>query len=211
MFWVFSSATRDHSSATGDHVQESASIGKLFCIASEYNPYPSRLRKVQTGRKHARSSVEKHQSRIRTLTLHRTRDKILQNIVKCDDDIRKGLHDSVMSFDDMDAFKGIIERMTKDQCAVWSRIFVSATVNITVSFGAKPKLRVSVESCTDLTPSHSCTFASLPCCMQSITLATHSRWLKSCHKIDLRLTICLSHTASLLTTVSGFLVCFCPH
>ena len=49
---------------------------------------------------------------------HRTREKVLQNIMKCDDGTRNELHDSVMLSNGTDALKGISERMTKDQHAV---------------------------------------------------------------------------------------------
>ena len=49
--------------------------------------------------------------------MHGTHDKFLQSIMKCDDDIRKDLHDGVMLFNDTDALEGISERMTKDQHA----------------------------------------------------------------------------------------------
>ena len=59
-----------------------------------------------------------HHSRRRTFPLHGTHDKSLQSIMKCDDDIRKDLHDGVMLFHGTDALQGIGERMTKDRNAV---------------------------------------------------------------------------------------------
>ena len=59
-----------------------------------------------------------HHSRRRTFPLHGTHDKSLQSIMKCDDDIRKDLHDGVMLFHGTDALQRIGERMTKNRNAV---------------------------------------------------------------------------------------------
>ena len=49
-----------------------------------------RYRRGENVRDHPR---KQHQSRNQTFPLHRTRDKLIQNIMKCDDGIRKDLHE----------------------------------------------------------------------------------------------------------------------
>ena len=128
MFWGLGSAA-------GDHVQKSASrepqqpkqlqdsqqlleMSKrlLFYTALDYDT----LRKSTSesaDREHMRVHPRKHHhSWRRTLPLHGTHDKSLQSIMRCHDDIHKNLHDGLMLFDDTDALKGIIERMTMYMC-----------------------------------------------------------------------------------------------
>ena len=60
-----------------------------------------------------------------------------------------------------------------------------------LSLSLSYSLSYSVKSCTDLSPLHLCTLASVvpqTCRAQLITLPTHSRWLKSCLKIELHFT-----------------------
>ena len=71
-----------------------------------------------TGRTHTSAPRKHHHCRRRTYPSHGTHDKSVQSIMKCDDDMRKDLHGSVMLFNGTDALQGIGERMTKDQDAV---------------------------------------------------------------------------------------------
>ena len=90
------------------------------------------------------------------------RDKSLQNIMKFDDDARKDPSAGVMLLDGTAMIQGIGEHTVKDRNAVQGRIFVSGTVSVAVSLGAKlAQAEGSVELFTDLTPLHSCTFVSL--------------------------------------------------
>ena len=135
MFWGFGSAVSSHRQAAGDHVQKPASrdpqqsqdpqqqqqasghCSTLFRIATHCR---SRLRRGEHRQEeHIRDHPRKqHQSRRRTFPLHGTRDKSLQNIMKCDDDICKDLLDNVMVVNGTDALQETSERMTKEQNAV---------------------------------------------------------------------------------------------
>ena len=88
MFW-------DFGSAAGDHVQKSAST--LLRIATHC---PHRLRKVQK----TYEIIRGNNIRVGAESFRCT----LQNIMKCDDGIRKELHDSVMLFNGTDALKGSV-------------------------------------------------------------------------------------------------------
>ena len=135
VFCGFGSAVSSHRQAAGDHVQNPASrdpqqskdpqqqqqasgnCSTLLRIATHCR---SRLRRGEHRQEeHIRDHPRKqHQSRRRTFPLHGTRDKSLQNIMQCDDDICKDLLDNVMVVNGTDALQETSERMTKDQNAV---------------------------------------------------------------------------------------------
>ena len=90
-----------------------ASIGKLPNLASDCDTLPK-----STSESTDKENTYEIMSRRRKFLLHGTRDKSLQSIVKCYEDVHKNLHDGFMSPNDADALPGIGERMMKDRNAV---------------------------------------------------------------------------------------------
>ena len=116
MFWDFSSAAGDHvqESASSDpqqlqdtQQQQRASGNCSTLLRTTINPLPKLTSEGTDGEK-IYEIVHGSNIRVGAERFHCTEltQVFLHNIMKCDDGIRKELHDSVMLFDGTDALRG---------------------------------------------------------------------------------------------------------
>ena len=111
MFWDFGSAVSSQRQAAGDQVQKSASRDQQ----QSQDPQQQRTSgNCSTLPKSTSESTDKEN----TYEIIRGNNFRVGNIMKCDDDICKDLHDNVMVVNGTDALQGTSERVTKNQNAV---------------------------------------------------------------------------------------------